>query len=205
MPIVLIILTTQGTSSFANDLFAGERERKTIELLFLSGAKRRHVYLGKSLALIALSFINVGINMVSFFVSFYFSKDGLSQFACFSGENAWINTAVIILSMLCLSVMYSLIAITVSMAAKNMKNAQILNEIIMSIPVIAVIVSVMGGIEAKFLAFIPIVNTAICFRNTLINSLDISFLFISFATNAVFAFAVIMIGIRYINSEKAIV
>lgn len=79
VPIVLAMLIFQNISSFANDIFAGEKVRKTLELL-LSGVEKRAIYCGKSLTLLILSMINLIFSLGTYYISFDFTESGLQQF-----------------------------------------------------------------------------------------------------------------------------
>lgn len=206
VPIVLVMLIFQGTSSFANDLFAGEKERKTLELLLLSGVKKQAVFCGKSLALIVLSFFYLSISIGSCFISFFFSEAGLSQFKFMKNENYILNIFYIIILLLTLSFISVYLSITVSMLSKNMKNSQISNEIILAVPVCIMALLTLGiiGENVQFFNYLPILNLLTNLNNAFAGNNNIINMFVALVSNIVLILFLIVGNVQYMKTEKFI-
>ncbi len=206
VPIVLVMLIFQNTSSFANDIFAGEKERKTLELLLLSGVKKRSVYCGKSFALIILSIVNLLFSLGSYFISFNSTKSGLQQFKFMQNGNITANIVCIISTMLLLSIIAVFLSLTISMLSKNMKNSQILNELVLAIPVGITALLVLGILKNNTAIFnyIPILNLIISFNNAFIGNIDIINIVLSLITNILLIIVLIILSVKYMNTEKFI-
>ncbi len=206
IPIVLILFVFQNTSSFANDIFAGEKERKTLELLLLSSVKKRNLYIGKSLALLIISILSLVFSLSTFFLSFYFSNQGLSQFKFIYEGNAVINILLLSFILILLSVISVFLSTTISLISKNMKNAQILNEIILAIPIGLTALLTLGIVKSEIKAFnyIPIANLISCFNSIFSGDIDIVNIAITLVSNFVFVWILILISVKYMNSEKII-
>lgn len=206
VPVVLVMLIFQNTSSFANDIFAGEKERKTLELLLLSGAKKQSIYCGKFLALAILAFINLIISLASYFVSFNLTASGLQQFKFMQNGNVTVNVVCIILTMLLLSVIALLISLTVSMLSKNMKNSQILNELILAIPVGLTVLLSIGMVNRHTLLFncLPVLNLIVCFNNAFNGNVGIVNMISSFITSSILIIILVVFSIKYMKKDKFI-
>ncbi len=206
VPVVLVMLIFQNTSSFANDIFAGEKERKTLELLLLSGTKKRSIYCGKFFALAILASINLIISLVSYFASFSFTESGLQQFKFMQNGNVTVNVVCIVLTMLLLSVIALLVSLTVSILSKNMKNSQILNEIILTIPVGLTVLLSIGMLNSHTLLFnyIPVLNLIVCFNNAFTGNVGITNMISSFITSFLLIFFLLVFSVKYMQKDKFI-
>lgn len=205
IPIILVILIFQGTSSFSNDIFAGEKERKTLELLLLSGVKKQAIYCGKSFSLVILSVLNLLISLGSYFISFNFTT-GLCKFNFMQNENVFINIFFITILLFTLSLISVFLSVTVSMLSKNIKNAQILNELILTIPVGFTALLALGILKDNIIIFkyIPVLNLLINFNNVFLGNINIGDIVITLISNFFLIVLLIVESIRYMKSEKFI-
>lgn len=202
IPVILIMVAFQGTTSFANDIFAGERERKTLELLLTSGVKRSYIYFGKSIALTVLAVINLLLSFTSCYMIFF--KTGLQQFKFMKNGNIMLNIICMVCTLFLLAIIFVFISSSISMFSKNMKNSQIMNELLLIIPIgISTLLS-FGIINQNVIVyrFIPILNLMIDFIRTFNGQLLLSNIITSVITNGIFVIALIFASIKYINSEK---
>ena len=206
VPIVLVTMVFQGTSGFANDLFAGEKERKTLEILLLSGAKKKAIYCGKALSLVILSLLNLSICLFSYFFSLNFSESGINQFGFIRNGNALLNALSIVTILIELSFVAVFISVTVSMLSKNMKNSQLLNELLLVLPAGTMALVVFGVIKSEvvFMNYIPIVNLLVHLNNSFAGNLNLISVGISLMINVVFIIAIILFSAKYMKSEKFI-
>lgn len=203
VPIVLVMMIFQSTSSFANDIFAGEKERKTIELLLLTGVKRQFIYCGKLFTLLIMSIINLIFSLLSYFITFGFSESGLNQFKFMQNGITIMNISNIVLTMLLLSVIAAFLSLTVSLMSKSMKNSQVLNEIILAVPTVIAVLIGMGIIrkEVAIIYHIPIFNLIVGLNNAFSGIVNIYNILVSLITNGVFIAIIMLIGIKYIKTE----
>ena len=206
VPILLILFIFQGTSSFANDLFAGEKERKTLELLLISGVKKQAIFFGKSMSLIILSIFNLLISLTAYFISFCLTETELKQLSFMKKGNPIINIIFIVIILLLLTIVSVILSTTVSMTSKNMKNSQILNEFVLAIPVGITVLLVLGAINDKsaFLNFIPIFNLLNNFNYAFSGEIDIENTLISLIPNCALIAVLIISNVQYMKTEKFI-
>ena len=206
VPIVLVMLIFQNTSSFANDLFAGEKERKTLELLLLSGVKKHAIYFGKSLSLVVLAVINLLISLIAYCISSNFKPTGLTQFKFMQNGNSFINMLFIFILLLAISLVSVFISVTISMLSKNMKNSQILNEFVLSIPVGIMTLLVLGIINGNVYIFnyIPLLNLLVNLNNAFLGNINIGNIVITLISNTLTIGVLITSSIHYMKTEKFI-
>ena len=204
VPIVLVMMIFQSTSSFANDIFAGEKERKTVELLLLTGVKRKVIYCGKLFTLLIMSTINLIFSLLSYFITFIFSESGLKQFKFMQNGIALTNISGIILTLLLLSVIAAFLSLTVSLMSKNMKNSQVMNEIILAVPTVTAVLIGLGVIKRglPILNYIPLFNLIVGLNNAFCGNFYIFDIIALLVTNGAFIAIIMLIGIKYIKTER---
>lgn len=204
VPIALVMMIFQNTSSFANDIFAGEKDRKTAELLLLTGVKRRYIYFGKLLALFVMSSINLAGSLLSCLISFNFSQDGLTEAKFMQKGISSNNILVIFLITLLLSLIAAVVSLTVSMISKNMKNAQVMNEIILAVPTVMTALITLGIIKSSLplLNYIPLLNLSLGLNNAFGGTVSVYNILISLITNGFLIGVITALGIRYIKTER---
>lgn len=198
-PIILIMMMFQNVSIFANDVYSGERERKTFEPLLLSGIKRRNIYWGKSLFLIFVSGINFMLDITSVFITTSYFDNALNI--------GFSNIVLLMLSFVIISLTSVFLLSGVSLHAKSIKVAQNLSGIIISVIAIISIVILTGvfKINNDMLYYIPIINIIFCIKNILNSSLILVKYWMAMSIHIVFLFFVICWSIKYINSEKIVI
>lgn len=204
IPIILVMLIFQGSSNFANDLFAGEKERKTLELLLLSGVKKQSIYCGKTLALATLAIINLFLSLLSYFFSFTFSANGLKQFKFMQNGNSTINIVFIIALLIELSLISVFLSSTVSMLSKNMRSSQLINEFILAVPIGISILLLTGILKRSviILNYIPLLNLLLNLINVFSGSINIWYLILTILSNLLLIVAMILFSVRYMKTEK---
>lgn len=205
-PVLLVMFITQSTSAFANDLFAGEKERGTLEILLLSFKKRREIFFGKILALLIMMLISLVISLISFFTSLLFSESNLTQIKFLSQDNAMINVFVIIVMLTCISLFNIFVSLSVSMISSSMKNSQILNEIFAVLPMGLLVLVLIGTINSESAAvkYIPVLNVIASFYNAFFGKVDIFMITASVGITAVLLIILTKFCIKYIESERIV-
>lgn len=204
IPIMLVVLTLQCTSTFVNNAFAGEKDRKTLELLLLSGVRRSKIYFGKFIALLCFSVANIVISLFICFLSGELWSMGTLKFLYVG--NCLLNSIIIIVSLFMLSFLTITIETAVSIVAKHMKDAQMINELVLAIPLCCVVVISLGMISTNdiWVYLIPVLNLISCFCGAFSGIVNLGYVLVSISID-IFLIAVFQIfGIRYLSSEKVV-
>lgn len=203
-PILFIILLTQGSTIFANDLFAGEKERKTLEILFLTGASREKIYFGKLISLFIIELINITSCIISYLLSHLLTNNSSNIPLVFSDStNIIVSLILSVLSIVTFSVTSSAF---ISLISKNFKSAQKANEIFSSLPTLLTGIIMFGtfSLNKNLFSFIPIINIIKIFTNAVYLKSNILDTVIAVTVNCIFCSIIVLISVRYFKSEKAL-
>ena len=203
IPILLLSILLKSASGFAADLFAGERERKTLELLLLCGVSKHKIYLGKLGSLLVLSISSALLSFLGWILSY---KDSFVMFAFMQRGNSNLNIFALTSTLLSLSVLFTIIYTTTSLFARSVRNTHFLNDVLSFIPIGIAIMVAIAPIQSRniLLYFVPILNLTVCFCNAFIGKTDFSYLFIALTSNAIFMFMLMFMGIKYMHTERFI-
>ncbi len=195
IPILFIMMSSQSTVKFANDLFAGEKERNTLEILFLTGVKRSSIFIGKTLALVILSINSIIISLISFILSYY--ND-------FVFEESGADIVVMLIMLFLLSVIAVVLSLTVSLFSNSVKTSQIINDMLLAVLTgIAVLLSVgYLNISTDFLCLIPIVNSIVVFNEAFFCKIEYETVVMTIIINVIMITVFIITSVRYLKSEK---
>jgi sodium transport system permease protein len=172
LPYFLIMLTLSGGMVISSDLMAGEKERKTLETLLVSGARRNEIVIGKYLAVITFSFVTVICNLVSIYLSM---QQLMTQELETSGLHLPLGSVgLMILVMIPFISFISGLLLMVSTFSRNMKEAQsYLSPIMMGCMMLS-FAPLLPGIDLNpAIALIPVVNLALLFKEILLQQFNL--------------------------------
>ncbi len=204
LPYLLIILTISSAAVVSSDLVAGEKERKTLETILVSAARRNELVIGKYLTIITITIITVLLNLFSMYLSFHYI---FSQYrADASGLQLPIgNFALILILMIPLVTLFSALLLSISTYSRNIKEAQSYQMPILLGGMILSMVSILPGFELNFgFALIPIVNFSLLIRDIMLGSFELSHLFIVVSSTIVLDIIAIYISVRLFNNETVL-
>ncbi len=191
VPIVLVILCFQNILGFVNDIFSGEKERNTLEMLYLSSSSKAEIYLGKLFALIFFSTINVLISVIAYIFS--------NKATRLSGY----NIVCLIIILLALSVISVTVSSTVSLRAKSIKSSQTVNEFLLAIPMVSTAMLSLGFIrKSSIIHFFPLINLECTLSDILMGDFNPSVFLCDLPVNLLFVFVLSVMNMKYMRSEK---
>lgn len=203
-PILFILLLSQGSTLFANDLFAGEKERKTIEILFLSGASRTKIYFGKIAALFTIEMLNGVLCTISYILSGSITNSEAITQNIFKSDNMIINSICLIMSSLSIIIFSVIISAFISIISKSIKSAQKANEIFSALPALLTGIIMFGSfsVNKTVFSFIPVINIIKAFINAVYSKASISDTVTAFLINGILCSLIMFVSIKHIKSEK---
>jgi len=147
----------------AIDMTAGEKERRTMEMILSSPAGRVEIVLGKILVAITASFMTSVMTIISFGVSFFFGMKGFR-----SARQPQLITeipldaktfALIFVSIIPMAILSATLMIAIATMAKSYKEAQSYLTPLLLVAIIPAMVSFLPGVKLNaWMALIPIVN-----------------------------------------------
>ncbi len=201
LPYILMMFIVSGGAVVATDLIAGEKERKTLETLLISAAKRNEIVLAKYLTIMAMSALNVVVNLFSLSISmkYLLSNSGLQSGAI---NMPLINFVYILIALLPLITLFSALLLSISTFARNIKEAKSYESPLMMMAMFAGMVTMFPGIDLNIgIALIPIVNVALLMREILMGDFIISHFLVTVGSILVLDVIAIFITVKLFNSE----
>jgi len=204
LPILIVFLLLNGASFAAVDLFAGERERKTIETLLTSLAPRSSIVAGKFLAVAVSAVIATLLFLAS---SFFFTR---VRWAGGEGlHDAWsvspLSAAVVFAISLPLAFLLSAVLVLISSHARTYREAQTLLLPSLLLGVVPAAASVAPGVRLEsIVAIVPIANVAVAVREALLGNYPVLFLGLVVLSNSIGAYAVLRWARAFLSSERTV-
>ena len=185
------------------DLTAGEKERRTIEMLLSSPATREEIVLGKILAVITLTIITSALSVMSLGLSFYFAKragaSGLLSSISIDRTTLLLIGAVIIPT----AIMISAIIIAIATMAKSYKEAQSYLTPLIIVAIFPAMVSFLPGIKLNAgLALIPIVNFSQLIKELILGDWSWIGFTLTLCSTIVYAGVAFWIAVRVFKNER---
>jgi sodium transport system permease protein len=202
LPYIMIIMLLTGASVVAADLVAGEKERKTLETLLVSGIGRLEIVIGKYLTIITLAMLNLVINLfsISFSMRYMLSQAGMDM----SGASLPLKSIFILLAaMLPLATLFAAILLSLSTFSRNMKEARTYEQPLMMVSMMMAMISFLPAIEmSNLMALIPVINIALLFKAVMIEEYQISHLLITIGSTLVLDVFAIWATIKLFKTES---
>lgn len=121
--LVIVLAVLMGGMSAANDLFAGEKERKTMEALIMTPVSRLQLIIGKWLTISTLGIISGIFSVVTFTVVVIFFTEHLGE-AMNLKENFGIFTLGLGVGIFFFALLVATLEMIISLTANTMKEAQ---------------------------------------------------------------------------------
>jgi sodium transport system permease protein len=204
----VVMGSMMGSSAVVIDSTAGEKERKTLELLLTVPIPRRAIMMGKYLAGVTFAFISpiltaLGMSLAASFVVPVLVSSGGS--VDLSGLISPGKILIILLVVLLMAAFIAALQMTVAVRAHSNRQAQTylapLN-IIVVIPVI--FLQIIPALPPNWMFFIPFVNVMLLLRGLLMDTLPGSAVLYTFVSNFVFLMLTLRFAARAFGSEKVL-
>lgn len=216
IPMFIVIWAIAGGQYTAIDVSAGEKERKTLESLLLTPAKRIDIVLGKFLAVSLVALTSVVVAIGSFYGALVFSG-GFGPMTTNGEINAQemagavpVNFSVdpqailvLFITSLFLVLMFSAVILSISIFAKSFKEAQSYigpSYMIVILPVILAN-SIPGFEPASWFFAVPAVNAVLLFKEVLMGTYDFAHIGITLGSLIIFSAVSIFIAAKIYSKE----
>jgi sodium transport system permease protein len=205
----MVILMLTGGMYPAIDMTAGEKERRTLEVLLASPASREEIVLGKILATITATVVTALLTIGSFGGSIYFSMLSGRKRGPF-GEITEIPLDAVTLGLMTISiipmaVMGAALFIAVATLAKSYKEAQSYLTPLIMIFIFPATVSFLPGFKLNVgLALIPVINFSQFVKELMLGDWSWPSFLVSLLANLVYAFVAFAIAVRMFKNESVL-
>ncbi len=206
IPILLVVTLSLGAMYPAIDLTAGEKERGTLETILTVPVQRQELVMGKFLTVATIAIITGFLNLFSMLMAYSLGiiqlgvEKGLFEFT-FSP----FSLLLIFFLIIPLALFISALMLSVCLFASSFKEAQNLITPLYLLLLFPALFSLAPGLElSNFLAFIPILNISLVFKEVMLGNLPGEPLFFSFLSNSVFAVLAIVMFSKLFNAEAVL-
>ncbi|WP_456273328.1 ABC transporter permease [Bacillus sp. AK031] len=195
IPMILALSISIGAGPAAADLFAGEKEKNTMEALLMTPINRNTLLFSKWLTITTLGSITGLITLIVVAVEIQFLTEHLKNAVSF-GE----NTVIIIALALLISIIYAMLIASLlmltSIIGKTIKESQSYSTPIMMLAVFPVMIITSVGVnELGFHHFaIPILNMFSLLKELLFGVINYEHLLITIVSNIICMVIVFVIG-----------
>ncbi len=196
LPFLLVIILLTGGSFAAIDVIAGEKERGTLEALFVHPVDRKLVVRGKFFVVFAASFVALGSNLIglllaqglSAFLGRPVDSLGLTQAAI---PGPWVAIGIFLLTGP-LALLTSGILILISAYARSFREAQtyLLPVTLLTLPLLLLAVAPEATLSSA-VAIVPLANAALAIRELLEGRLTVVPFLIASSTSLLYAWLVL--------------
>lgn len=205
---IVILLMFSGGMYAAIDLAAGEKERKTLEALLASPARRTELVLGKILACVTATYATALLTTGSLFVSLKSNALDMKGMEKLVGTNVPTDAATIVMVLLTLlpvAIMAGALMLTIALMARSFKEAQsYLTPLIMMV----IFPSLLGGLPGMeltpVLSLVPIFNSSQLLKLILQGDAPMLPAILTNAANVTYAGICFAIAVRSFNDEKVL-
>jgi sodium transport system permease protein len=211
VPMLIVILLATGGMAIASDIFAGEKERKTMEPLLCTRAGRSAILTGKLLTVTTFAIMNVIASVTGMALSFLLAPDlfGMTEEVPGAVSGALsIPVPVLLLTVglaLLMALVFSGIHVVVSTYSRTSKEAATYGSFIMImsyVPVFGTMFMGAGDI-ADWMMFIPVLNVVGALKMILGGVTNYVFLLGSVGVSLVFVIAIMALA-RWMFTKETI-
>jgi sodium transport system permease protein len=195
IPLILSIAIGVGSSPAAADLFAGEKERKTMEALLMTPVKRSTLLFSKWLTIASVGTITGIITLAVVIVEISFMTENLKKAFSFHEHTPIIITIAILISVIYSMFMASILMLT-SIIGKTVKEAQSYSSPAMMLAMFpSMYLSSMGIKELSFTYFaIPIMNLFSLLKELVFNTINVEHILVTILSNLAAMIILFIIG-----------
>jgi sodium transport system permease protein len=191
----------------AIDMTAGEKERRTMEMLLSSPAGRGEIVLGKILVAITASFTTSVLTIISFGISFFFGMKGVR-----SGRQAQLimeipldakTFALIFISIIPMAILSATLMIAIATMAKSYKEAQSYITPLLLVAIVPAMVSFLPGVKLNAgMALIPIVNFSQLIKELMLGDWSWIGFTLTLLSNLIYAAIAFTAAVRVFKNER---
>jgi sodium transport system permease protein len=204
---MFVMFMLMGAMYPAIDMTAGEKERRTMEMLLSSPAGRGEIVLGKILVVITASFMTLVLAIISFRVSSLLgmkaNKSGQPpQFMMELPLDA--KTFVLIfVSSIPMAILSATLMIAIATMAKSYKEAQSYITPLFLVAVIPAMVSLLPGVKLNpGMALIPIVNFSLLIKELILGDWSLTSFTLTVLSNLIYAAIAFTAAVMVFKNER---
>jgi sodium transport system permease protein len=209
LPYLIVIWAFYGGFGLASDLVAGEKERQTLETLLISPLTRREIALAKFLSLLSISTV-ASLSSLIAVLAMGLAGGPAAALMYPNGVNLSIGTVfALVLVVIPLAAMFAGLLLAISAFARNSRECQTYLSLISFVVLMPAVFSQFLGFtdfaKARWVSFVPVLNSAAVLRESLLGKLDPVSLLITVLVSSILALATILWAVRMFEREEVLV
>lgn len=203
---LMVLLMLTGGTYPAIDMTAGEKERRTLEILLAAPASREEVVLGKMGATITAVFVTALLTVTSFGATFALGAR-VAEFRAVASQLPvdFESVLLILLTLLPLSVLFASILLAISLTARSYKEAQSYLTPLMFLVVMLAMVSTLPGVELRpRLAVVPVLNASQLIKEILMGAASPGTIAVTVLANLAYATGAFLYAVWMFKRESVL-
>ena len=203
---IVILLMFSGCMYPALDMTAGEKERRTLEILLASPASRQEIVLGKILAASSAAFLTALLNVLSLAYTFSSGIVGKDMHEALEGMQVDAGVILPVLAaVLPTAITAAAVMITISAFAKSFKEGQSYLTPLIMLVIFPALIGMLPGVEASpKLMLLPVFNVSQLIKGIFSGEATAAAFAISFASNFVYAAVAFVVAVRIFQREDVL-
>jgi sodium transport system permease protein len=207
---ILVIFMLSGGMYPAIDMTAGEKERRTMEMLLSSAASREEIVIGKLLATLSATISTSLLSVASFAISFYGSRrvgDPTGPFAKITEMPLDASMiALLALASIPMAILAAAVTLAVAVPARSHKEATTYVTPVLFVGMFLGMATVLPGahFNPTTLQFIPVANFCKVVKDLLVGEWSWKFFGTVLAANTVYAGIAVSTAIRKFKDESVL-
>jgi sodium transport system permease protein len=205
LPILLVMLLLTGGSFAAIDLVAGEKERGTLETLYIHPIPVRSIVWGKFLVVLVISIVSVIVNLAGLALSWAlgFAPEGLDNLPIEAPR--LLTLLAVILLVAPLAILTSAVLLGVSAYARSFREAQTYLLPLLLVSLVATFLASSPQVTlSSAVVVVPLANVALAIRKAVEGELDAVSFLVVFGSSAVYAWAALWKTSRLLEKEEVV-
>jgi len=203
LPYFFLAFCFMGCMIPAIDMFAGEKERGTIETLLTTPVSRLNIVVGKMVVVTVFGLLSASLALLGLYFGLNFMgiEDGFMNTVKNMLSPGLIGTLYILL--IPLAIFFAGLMIPVSVYSKSFKEAQSILTPLNILVVLPAIFGFLPGVELDYTtAFIPILNVVLACKSLIGGHPDMVLIAITFFSLIILAGVAVFISIRQFGKES---
>ena len=206
LPYIFMAFCFMGCMLPAIDLFAGEKERGTIETLLTSPVNRMQILLGKMIVVVAFGLLSATVALVGLFLSLNLMGEGDEMKDFMDAVNQILTLELIgtlYVLLIPLAIFFAGVMIPISVYSKSFKEAQSILTPLNIVMILPAMVGFVPGVELDYTtAFIPIVNVVLATKAIIAGNADMVLIAITFVSLIILAGISVLVSLKQFDKES---
>lgn len=205
LPYIFMAFLFMGCMLPAIDLFAGEKERGTIETLLTTPVNRSQILIGKMIVVTCFGLMSATIALIGLFASLnmFDMNPELKQSINEILSPQLIGTLYVLL--IPLALFFAGVMIPISVYSRSFKEAQSILTPLNIVMVLPAMAGFFPGVELDYVtAFIPIVNVVLATKAIIAGNADMVLIAITFTSLILLAALSVFISLRQFGKESMV-